>query len=189
MRSVYYAPNTQTICEASYNYLDLVYHFLHPLSSLMETNSSFHYVAPLQLSPSPHFPLLSISSPLSWLRAVLVIDDCLKCLPSPLHHESHNFVTLMHSSGPLQGIAPPTTDSISLYISRKCSRKHILLTQRTVRCEELCTDFSSIGLWIVLLQMHAVPMKCDSNSIFKNFSCLDWSSYSMWSLKRWGVVT
>lgn len=64
-----------------------------------------------------------------WLRAVLVIDDCLKCLPSPLHHESCNFVTLMHSGGPLQGVAPWTGYFISFSICRKCSRKTIFLTR------------------------------------------------------------
>ena len=98
----------------------------------------------LPLFPLHHpIPAVSLSAlsitlvflSLSWLHAVLVIKDCLMCFPSPLSYESCNFVTLTQSSASRHGIAPPTMDFISFYISRKCREKHIFLTNsHMVRC-------------------------------------------------------
>lgn len=56
-------------------------------------SSSFHYTIIFQFFSSLPPSLLSASSSLSWLCTVLVINDCLKCLPSPLRHDNCNFVT------------------------------------------------------------------------------------------------
>lgn len=99
---------------------------------------------PLSFPSSLSLAALSITFhflSLSWLHAVLVIDDCLKCLPSPFHRESCNFVTLARSGGPRRGLTPPTTEFISLSISRKCIGEHVTGTQGQVAFEGLHTDF------------------------------------------------
>lgn len=129
--------------------------------------------------PSPALSLAALSITLhflslSWLRAVLVFDDCLKCLPSPFHHESCNFVTLMRSGGPCQGVAAPAAHFISLSISRKCSGKHIIGTQGQVGFEGLYTFFFFfLAAGDFFLQIHALPSRYDSKTISKAFASIE----------------
>lgn len=176
----------EKIFEVSCSYLD--YKYTTPCSSFFPLEFPLHRPIPA-VSLSPPLSITSDFLSLSWLHAVLVINDCLLCFPSLLSYEGCNFVTL----------AQFCTSNHWLHIishQQEMQREaHFLSRFHTWSGGEgggrgvVSTLTFILSPWTFFLQIHGLPMKNESEAVLQPFACLERGFYSIWSLQRWRIAS